>query len=145
MKHMILHWAAVALIGACTTALPARERSAPCLTAVPATPPDSVPRWVYDERNAVNGTWVTGTYTRDVLVVLFLPGTSQKARAEAICAVQGEVIGGRRFSETDGYYHVRIPADPTQERMRRAMELLNRLPQVIDAGPEFVDNAVRPA
>lgn len=142
---MILHLAAVALIGACTTGVPARERSAPCLTAVPVTPPDSVPRWVYAHRNAVNGTWVTGTYTRDVLVVLFLPGTSQQARAEAICAVQGEVIGGRRFSETDGYYYIRIPPDPTQERMRRGMEILNALPQVSDAGPEFVDNGIGPA
>lgn len=143
--HMLLHLAAAAFIAVWTTGAAARESSPQCLSAIPATPPDSIPRWVYAPRNAVKGTWITGTYARDVLVVYFLPGTDERARAEAICAVEGEVIGGMRYSEADGAYFIRIPPDPSQERLRRAMDILNALPQVSDAGPEFVDNAIRPA
>lgn len=127
--------------GACAAAVPGRSTQCP-QAAVPPQPPDTVPRWVYDPAHAVEGSWITGRYARDVLVVLFTPGTDARLRTEAVCAVDGEVIGGMTVEGAEGFYYIRIPPDPTQQRMRRAVSVLDALPQVILVTPEFLDNVL---
>ena len=108
------------------------------LGEIPLQPPDSVPGWVYDPANVVRGTWIAGAYARDVLVIAFVPGTNERARAEAVCAVDGVVIGGHRWDGAEGRYFIRIPPDPTQQRLRRAVAILDALPQVSLVTPEFI-------
>lgn len=115
------------------------------MSEIPLQPPDSVPAWVYEARNVVRGTWITSAYARDVLVISFVAGTDERARAEAVCSVDGVVIGGQRWGGAEGRYFIRIPPDPTQERMRRAVATLEALPQVSLVTPEFVENPVVPA
>jgi hypothetical protein len=149
MKLNPLHLGVIAALAASCGAGAASQNPNPprgCnMTALSLQPPDSVPQWVYDPANAVRGTWITGTYTRDVLVISFVTGTDARSRAEAVCAVAGEVIGGRRMHGAEGVYYIRIPPDSTQQRMRRAVSLLDTLPHVNLVTPEFVDNAVTTA
>lgn len=146
LKLFIPHLAAAAaLMGACGAGTQAHGPPSECaVSRIPMVPPDSVPAWVYARGNAVEGTWITGRYARDVLMVSFVAGTDERARADAVCAVQGEVIGGQRPQGAEGFYYIRIPSDPAQQRMRRAVEILDALPQVILVTPEFVDNALGP-
>lgn len=145
MKLALLQLVCIVSLLACGAGTPRGRGSNACtISQIPLQPPDSVPGWVYDPANVVRGTWIAGTYVRDVLVVVFLPGTDARARAEAICAVDGVVIGGQRWDEAEGLYFIRIPPDPTQQRMRRAVAILDALPQVILVTPEFV-GVVEPA
>ena len=144
MKLVFLQFGCMAAAIACGAGVPRRHGSC-AVDEIPLQPPDSVPGWVYDPANAVRSTWIVGAYARDVIVIWFMPGTSRQARAEAVCAVDGVVIGGQRLDGADGPYFIRIPPDPMQQRMRRAIARLEALPQVLMATPEFVENVVEPA
>ncbi|HYW05476.1 MAG TPA: hypothetical protein VE913_00895 [Longimicrobium sp.] len=87
---------------------------------------------------------MTGTYLRDILVVLFKPGTPQRERQAAIDLVRGQVIGGARWSNGDGLYYIRVPTDGKPGSLRPALDALDRLPQVQNARPEFVDMGIGP-
>lgn len=107
---------------------------------VPAVAPESVPRSIYDLSNRVEGKEIPGIYLRDIVWVLFKPGTPQQDRQAAVGLVRGVVIGGAYIpSVGDGRYFVRIPGDGTEGPLLRALDALERMPQVTMASPVFMD------
>ncbi|MBW3573175.1 MAG: S8 family serine peptidase, partial [Gemmatimonadetes bacterium] len=106
---------------------------------VPDVAPDTVPESTYaPEKISTNLPLMSGTYVRDVVTVLFRPGTSQEERQAAVNSVSGTVIGGFAI-QGDGEYYVRIADDGTAQPLLSAIDQLNALPQVIGAGPEFLE------
>lgn len=112
--------------------------------AVPIPPPDGVPDSIYHPSRWVRGTWISGTYVRDVVLVLFRPGTPQHERRAALERVNGRVVGGRRLSGEDGLYVIQVGSPGEDDAVRVAITALRKLPQVISATPEFVDGGLVP-
>lgn len=106
---------------------------------VPALPPDSLPIELRTLSDTVSGgTEHPGPVLRDIIVVLFRPGTAQAERQAAIDSVHGVVVGGRRDSDGDGVYLVRVPTDGTIDTLSRITKRLNALRQVLVAMPDEV-------
>ncbi|MGH7709936.1 MAG: hypothetical protein ACREOG_01555, partial [Gemmatimonadaceae bacterium] len=79
----------------------------PSANVVPAVAPDTVPRGLIDSLPIV--TDARGKRMRSELVsILFSQSADQVSRQAVIDAVGGEVIGGRRFYQGDGWYYVRV-------------------------------------
>jgi hypothetical protein len=93
-------------------------------TAVPAVAPASVPASVNDTANIVTDVRSPLPFSRDVVVVRFKTGASQAARSAAIQRVSGIVIGGLRGEASDGGYIIRLPPDPTNDRVFDALSVL---------------------
>ena len=75
---------------------------------VPAVPPDSTPDEVFADSNFVADTsYAAVPFLRNAVTVVFQQGTSQAAKQALIDSVGGVVVGGERFSTTEGYYVVR--------------------------------------
>ena len=108
-------------------------------TLVPVVPPDSLPSDLTDSTKWVSGgSHYNGTILRDVLILIFRPGTSQAERQAAVDLVHGTVAGGRRFTKTEGLYLIRVPTDGTIAPLFRAIGALNALPQVSHAMPDEI-------
>lgn len=105
---------------------------------VPAFAPDTVPAGWLDDANLTSDARSLSRFVRDVVTVLFRPGTSQQDRTEAIASVSGEVTGGMRMDGVDGLYYVRLPADTTNNRVFDAVRRLQRHPVVRGASLKFV-------
>lgn len=138
MKILVtLFFAVVAMCGAPApgSEIPSRQRS------VPAVAPDTIPPWVLDPANlSTDPHRVTGTFVRNLVLVLFQPHTAQPQRQQAIEAVRGRVVGGRR-SDGDGFYYVWIPGDTTAAPLLHATTVLRSFPQVHTAVLEMTSNA----
>ena len=87
---------------------------------VPPTPPDTFPS---DYRTNWDPAWGAA---RDMIGIMFRPGTTVEQKTEAITAVEGRVVGGLPFSPDDpldGDYFIRIDdggsMDPAVEAARR--------------------------
>lgn len=106
---------------------------------VPLGPPDGVPESVYaPAKISTDLAGMSGTYVRDVVTILFQPGTPQEERQAAVNAVNGTVVGGIAMPGGDGEYYVQIPDNGTATPLLNAITLLSGLPQVIGTGPEFI-------
>lgn len=103
------------------------------VTEVPAVAPDTAPLGFLDEANLTSDARSPNRFVRDVVVVLFRRGTSQEARAAAIAGVSGDVVGGIRMDGVDGMYYVRLPTDPTNDRVFEAIRILQSHPAVAAA------------
>lgn len=129
-------------LASCGTAIGgARHR-----TPVPARAPADEPATLWDPRyHIINDTvYVSGSYVRDLAMVLFRADATQAQRQAAVDLVHGEVVGGHRLANgADGYYFIRIPGDDYPRPLMRALDKLRPLPQVLSATPYFVDNALR--
>ncbi len=79
--------------------------------AVPPTAPDSLPEWMYDDSNlvALPDWYEGGLFIRDVVGVVFRPGTPVADRQAAIDRGSGTVIGGMRPQNGEGFYYL-LPA-----------------------------------
>jgi subtilisin family serine protease len=116
------------------------EADLPSEAAVPGSPPDSVPAWVYAAANTIDGRpFITGQVSKDVVVVKFKPFTSQPRRRAAIDSIAGTIIGGRRQVTGDGFYYVHVAGDGTAGPVIQAARKLRTLAQVSYAGAEFTD------
>jgi subtilisin family serine protease len=105
---------------------------------VPAQAPESDPG-AYPESRLIRGSpTLSGTFVRDVLIVLFTPEATQQQRQSAIDQVQGTVIGGTRLTDTDGFYIVKIPDTGSEAPLFDALEALEALPHVVRAQPEMI-------
>jgi hypothetical protein len=94
---------------------------------------------VYDEANIITGSpLMSGRYLRNIVKVIFEPGTPQEQRQAAIDLIEGEVVGGSRLFRTDGVYFVRIQDDGTAGPLMRAKAQLNSLLQVANASAEHL-------
>lgn len=136
MAHPVLIIAAFLLL-ACAPGTTHRESN-----RVPIVPPDTIPGWIYAESNLeTNSSYMSGTFVRNIVVILFTPGATQAQRQEAIDLIAGQVVGGNRTMPTGGEYFIRIEDDGTAAALFRAIERLEALPQVEYAVPEQVVDA----
>ncbi|MBA2244919.1 MAG: S8 family serine peptidase, partial [Gemmatimonadetes bacterium] len=109
---------------------------------VPPQAPNTLPAGLYDESNIRhNSVCIAGPVLKDIIVLMFKPGTPQEQRQAAVDLVQGEVIGGRNSAPVvEGDYYIRIEDDGTGERLCQAIDQLRALPQVLVATHEvFAD------
>ena len=107
---------------------------------VPAVAPDSVPDWVYADENIIsNSPLMPGKFLRNIVIIGFQMDATQAERQAAVDAINGTVIGGRRWYRTDGDYYVQIQDDGTARPLFEALETLNALPQVDLAYRELID------
>lgn len=96
-------------------------------SGVPALPPDSLPAWV----QADSSLDPVSHATKNIVVVLFKPGTSQAQRQTAIDSIHGRVVGGLpEIAGGDGVYYVFVQDDGTGSVLNAAVQLLWTLPQV---------------
>ncbi len=104
-------------------------------TPVPPQAPDTLPAGLYAESNIRhNSVCIVGPVLKDIIVLMFKPGTPQEQRQAVVDLVQGEVIGGRNSAPVvEGDYYIRIEDDGTGERLCQAIDQLNALPQVLGA------------
>jgi len=103
---------------------------------VPGQAPDTVPAGFYDPENIRMGTvCVSGPMLRGIVVITFVEGASQAERQEAVDLVGGEVVGGIRSGDREGFYYVRVEDDQEGQVLCDAMLALNELPQVSLATP----------
>jgi hypothetical protein len=106
---------------------------------VPETIPDTVPEALYAADHVESASpLMSGTFLRNVVVVMFREDATQAQKETAVRLVQGEVVGGWRYFEGDGKYYVRIPDDGTAAPLLAALDRLEAMPQVEGAGPEFI-------
>lgn len=114
-------------------------QAGPHCSAVPASPPDSLPIEYQTLSDTMSGGnhWA-GVMLRQIVVVQFRRGTAQPLKQAAICSVRGVVVGGRPLGREDGIYLVRVPTDSTGELLWRAIGELRKLPSVAIAMPEEV-------
>ena len=132
--------AAFLLLAACggSTSVPERLPAAPApqRQRVPAQTPDTVPAWVYDHAHwEEDSPLMSGTFLRNVVLVVFQKGATEPERQAAIDLIDGEVIGGRGAppNVAEGTYYVRIAGDSTGRAAVEAADQLQALPQVSDA------------
>jgi hypothetical protein len=85
-----------------------------------------------------NPSHIAGKFVRDIVLIRFVEGTSQELRQAAVDAVGGRVIGGMPFVEMEGAYYIQLPTDPTNERVFRAINTLESLPQIENALPDII-------
>jgi hypothetical protein len=106
---------------------------------VPPTAPNQVPPEIFASSNIVSSsTQQSGRFLRDIVAVLFVEGTDQTAREQAVSRINGQVVGGYRLADGDGFYLVRIPTDGTDEPLFRAIDSLELSPEVELATPEIL-------
>jgi len=106
---------------------------------VPASAPDFLPDWIFSESNWVESpSHIPGKFVRDIVIVRFVAGASQKLRQAAVDAVGGRVIGGMPFVGMEGAYYILLPTDPTNDRVFRAINTLESLPQIENALPDII-------
>ena len=107
---------------------------------VPPIAPDTIPDWVYEDENIIsNSPLMPGKFLRTIVVIGFQMDATQAERQAAVDAINGTVIGGRRWYRTDGDYFVQIQDDGTARPLFEALETLNALPQVDLAYCELID------
>jgi hypothetical protein len=106
---------------------------------VPMSPPDSEPSDLRDSTKWVSGEpRYAGFILRDILVLMFRPGTTQADRQAAIDLVNGTVVGGYPVPNTESAYLIRVPSDSTLEPLFQAISKLRELPQVSIAMPDEI-------
>lgn len=106
---------------------------------VPALPPSSAPRELWNRENQMqDSTFTRGSFLRDIAAIRFKPGVSQRERQAAVNLVGGTLVGGIPLGNGDGYYLVRIPGDGTARPLFEAIGRLRALPQVDSAAPQYV-------
>jgi hypothetical protein len=100
---------------------------------VPPGPPDTVSEALFaDSLVLVVPGSGGGRISLNIVLVDFQPTASQAQTQTAIASIRGEVVGGiRNPLFNDGTYVVRIQHDGTLEPVKRAMEKLQTLPQVL--------------
>ncbi|HEV2643545.1 MAG TPA: hypothetical protein VGT98_12595 [Candidatus Elarobacter sp.] len=102
---------------------------------MPALPPRdemsaSIARAVYAPTNISQGdSVITGPFPIDVIWLWFKDDATQPERQEAVDAIDGEVIGGKRI-RPGGIYYIRIRTGGTSDSLQRAIARLKRFPQV---------------
>lgn len=115
----------------------------PSEPAFPGTVPDSVPAWIEAPENLMSGrSELTGTFARNIALVLFDPAATSDERRAALNEVNGAVVGGVPLdSSGDGMYFVSLTkADSiTAAGLVNALSVLQGLPQVMGAFPDFVE------
>ena len=111
---------------------------APARVPVPATAPDTLPAWIYDDSSIVTAPDRPGSFIKNLVLVLFSPTAPQEQRQAAIDSVRGVVVGGVRLNSRDGLYLVALPDDPTQASLFRAIRVLTGMPGVTSALPDYV-------
>ena len=106
---------------------------------VPAVAPDSVPANYPDYATAIDGSaHFAAKVLPDIVILRFRNGATQAERRAAVASVNGVVIGGRRNSNGDGQYIIRVPTDGTIEPLFVAIGILTGLPQVSVAMPNAI-------
>lgn len=126
------------VLGCAQSTVGAVQQRRPC-TAVPSTPPDSIPAEYETLADTISaGERFSSPVLRDIVLLQFKRGTLQADKVAAICLVEGVVVGGKPLTEGEGIYLVRIPGDRTARTLFSAIDRLRLLPQVLYAGPEAV-------
>lgn len=116
--------------------------STPGEAAVPAQAPDTLPSWLFAPENVAHDLpELSGSYAKNALSVLFMPGTTPDERAAAISIVRGRVVGGYPQETGEGLYYVTLPADSTTTTVLQSVDQLNLLPQVAGATVVFAEAA----
>lgn len=140
-------------MGTCPDRFPRESRPLPvpqaaparACAAVPATPPDSMPREYETLADTVSGgSHYAGVVLRDIVVLQFRRGTPHADKKAVICLIRAIVVGGRPLAENEGIYLLRIPGDRTAETLFRAIGKLRLQPQVSFVGPEEVLSNLTP-
>lgn len=115
--------------------------SRPSDPPVPAQAPDTVQEWIYDpDHHVTDLPDYTGTFVQDVVEVLFVPTATHEERMVALDQLRGEVVGGLRMSDQDGFYLVRVPSSPGGVDLAARLQTVRRLPQVMSAEPFPVES-----
>jgi hypothetical protein len=111
----------------------------PTLQTVPAIPPDTVSSSLYEKRNLTEDSRYAGFLMRDIVLVRFAASATRAERQTAVDAVEGIVVGGRRFDKDgDGLYLVKLPSDTSNNRLFAAVATLRRLATIRWAMPNNV-------
>src|SRR5256885_7276362 len=145
LAHSLVLVGSVVVIAACTTPWGRRVASGDSSrVTVPDSPPDSVPRAIWNEIHAPSNIehsapeW-SAPFPRNVVLVMFRERASRSAKQRAIDAIGGTVIGGAALGR-GGYYYVRIEDDGTSRPLFRAISTLRSLSQVELATPELPED-----
>lgn len=108
---------------------------------VPEHAPDVEPDQVFYQ----TASWHTQTspgssvwIVRPLLNVLFTETASPAEKGAVVDAVAGEVVGGYRLTESDGYYVVRVPDPQTVDSVATLIGALQAMAGVADVMPEFM-------
>ena len=105
--------------------------------------PRSVPRGYYALSNLVsNPRRSTHKFYKDIVTILFSRSATGAQRKSAIDSIGATLVGGVKLGRYNSIYLVRIPADPTNNRVFDAAKRLRRFPGVRFAAPDFV--TIRP-
>ena len=98
--------------------------AAPLRAQVPADAPDRIPAWVRHDSSLVTDVRAPALkFVKNVVLVKFKLAATQQERSATIGRVAGTVIGGNRFN-VSGVYVIRLPADPTNDRVFEALRAL---------------------
>jgi hypothetical protein len=128
----------------------ARTSGAPCpppeagtarSPVVPVVAPDSEPGYLYaDSSRTRDDRWPGAPFVRDVVLLRFTQHATQQERQAAVEEIHGTVIGGYPFPRPpqEGMYLIRLPRDPTNDRLFAAIAALKQLPQVDFAIPNQI-------
>jgi hypothetical protein len=108
-------------------------------SSVPTVFPDTIPIWAYEDSSLViDSTYRDGTYTKDLLLVQFAPGTSIARRQDIIDLVRGSVVGGVHYFDDEGVYAIKVAAWGSLQTLEYLRSQLPKLPEVLIAAPNHV-------
>lgn len=102
----------------------------PAILNVTALPPDTTPAWFDDDSSWVRGGMLPDGFLKNIVSVLFEPGTTLPSKQVAVALVGARPVGGLRLSAGDGYYYLLIKDDGTGAQLRAAASELAALSQV---------------
>jgi hypothetical protein len=106
----------------------------PACVSIPALVPDSIPVWFKADTILVSmPSRYPALYTRDVVMIRFLPAATHAQKEAAVASAGGRVVGGIRFEGIPGFYAVQLPRDTTNVGVFDAIDILNTLPGVRQA------------
>jgi hypothetical protein len=137
-----VRWLEIAVpdgVRAFTVVLGARAQP---IVLIPATAPDSVPQAYYRKENVIEEAPCTlGPLLSNILVVSFTWESSRAERSAAVAAVDGVVVGGRRWV---GFYLILVPDDGTGAGLCEAEARMRASPVVSMATPVMLAAPNRP-
>jgi hypothetical protein len=103
---------------------------------VPALAPDSVPGWIYADSNLIHDKpQMSGSFPKNIIALLFKPGTSRALMQAAVDSVRGAVVGGLQPLNV---YYVKVPSDTTGGPLFAAITKLTAMSQVELATPSVL-------
>ena len=103
-----------------------------------STAADDGPDWINDDSVLVERpSWISATVAKDIVELLFRPGTSAAQRAAIIKRVHGTGVHHDHQYGNDGYYYLRVASHPDACGVKQALDVLDSIPEVAVAVPHM--------